>query len=570
MKREVSRRSFLKGTASVAAAAAVTGVLGAPAMAEEMPMDEMPMDVTDGSAAATEEAGELSYPYNPRAAQPVFVDSAAGSTVGISYGGVNVFKGIPYATAERFEEPVPFTWEGIRQANRYTEICPQGISAVNGQEVQNLCNYIVEGEATCLSLNIWTPSVDPEAKLPVIVWIHGGGYTSGSSAEHRIYEGYNLAQYGNVVFVSINHRLNCLGFIDLSEYGEQYKRSANLSFVDVVCALQWVKDNIAAYGGDPDCVTIDGQSGGGGKVGFLLGCPAAEGLFHRAVAQSGGSFATTRTSEESRAQTEALKAHIVETYGIAEDEFIDCLKSLSWKDLSAACSAVGYSYGPTIDGEFYLGDCSFSAGKVPLMRTNVFSEFFSNAGSLYYGPTWESKEAYFDNYFPALSDEEVIAKYETKYGDLAKDIMDEFMIAYPKKKAVDGLFVTNRNNDWVTAYTEAGGTAYQAVVAYNQPLLGGITPIHTGGDIFLFFRNTVKVADYWIIGDEERAEKCSMAMADALVAFMKTGDPSTESLAWPAFSIENGETMILDADSAIGEYHDKHLMELISSVLGSF
>ncbi|HQO55652.1 MAG TPA: carboxylesterase family protein [Clostridia bacterium] len=508
-------------------------------------------------------AGELSYEVRKGATVPVFVKSAAGETVGLSYGGVNVFKGIPYATAERFKEPVPFTWEGIRQANRYTEICPQGISAVNRNEVQNLCNYIVEGEDTCLSINIWTPSVDPEAKLPVLVWLHGGGYSSGSSAEHRIYEGYNLAKYGNVVFVSLNHRLNYLGFLDLSEYGEEFKYSANLSFVDILCALEWVHDNIAAYGGDPNCVTIDGQSGGGGKVATLMGIPRAEGLFHRAVAQSGGSASSTRTSETSRAQTAELVKYLG-LEGKPGEEIVKTLQEMPYDELRAACREVKYSAGPTIDGDFYTGSVAFSAGKVPLMRTSVFSEFTSNAGPLYGGPVWESKEVYLENYFPAMTDEIVIAKYQEKYGDKWQEVMDEFLKAYPDHKAVDGLYVTNRNNNFVTDYTNMGGTAYQAVIAYNQPLLGGITAIHTGGDIFLFFRNTKNVADYWIMGDEENAERCSMAMADALVAFMKTGDPSTESLAWPAFTIQEGATMIFDANSRVGYFHDADLMALIA------
>lgn len=507
-------------------------------------------------------AGELSYELKEGATAPVFVTSPAGSTVGLSYGGVNVFKGIPYATAERFEEPVPFTWEGIREANRYTEICPQGISAVNANEVQNLCNYIVEGEDTCLSLNIWTPSVDENAKLPVLFWLHGGGYSSGSSAEHRIYEGYNLAKYGNCVFVSINHRLNYLGFLDLSDYGEEYKYSANLSFVDILCALEWVRDNISAYGGDPACVTIDGQSGGGGKVSTLLGIPRAEGLFARAVAQSGGSAYGSRTSEDSKAQT----AELVASLGLSEapaEEVVKTLKEMPYDELAEACKAVNYGCSPTIDNDFYLGSAEFSAGKVPLMRTSVFSEFSSNAGSLYYGPVWESEEAYYENYFPAMTDDIVKQKYEEKYGENWEEVMEEFLKAYPEKKAVDGLYVANRNNDFVTAYTEMGGTAYQAVCAYDQPLLGGITAIHTGGDIFLFFRNTLNVADYWIMGDEEGAEKCSMAMADALLAFMKTGDPSTESLEWPAFTVEEGATMIFDVNSAVGYYHDAKLMEMI-------
>ena len=154
----------------------------------------------------------------------------------------------------------------------------------------------------CLNLNIWSQSIDPAAKKPVMVWMHGGGFASGSAIEMIAYDGANLSEYGDVVVVSINHRLNILGFLDLSDYGEKYQNSGNCGMADLVAALQWIHDNIAAFGGDPDNVTIFGQSGGGGKVSTLMQIPAADGLFHKVIVESGLRSAADRLVDKSFSQ----------------------------------------------------------------------------------------------------------------------------------------------------------------------------------------------------------------------------------------------------------------------------
>jgi para-nitrobenzyl esterase len=139
----------------------------------------------------------------------------------------------------------------------------------------------------CLRLNVWTPSINDNARRPVMVWLHGGGYVAGSAQELRMYPGANLARRGDVVVVSVNHRLGVLGFANLMGYGERYASSPNVGMLDLVAALEWVKTHIAHFGGDPNRVLIFGQSGGGGKVSSPMGMPSAQGLFHRAVVQSG-------------------------------------------------------------------------------------------------------------------------------------------------------------------------------------------------------------------------------------------------------------------------------------------
>jgi len=513
------------------------------------------MTIFSGISAS---AGELSYEAVEGSTQPVFVDVEGGTLAGYSYGGVNVFKGIQYATAERFEMPQKVEpWDGIKQAMRFSEVCPQGKTTMNPNEFLNLCGEMVEKEDSCLALNVWTTSTDPNAKLPVLFWIHGGGYSSGASNELQIYDGYNLAQYGDVVFVSVNHRLNYLGYMDLSAYGEEFKYSGNAGMADIICALEWVRDNIAQFGGDPNNVTIEGQSGGGSKVTTLMGMPAAKGLFHKAIIQSGGSVQATRTTEDAQADTKA----VLDILGIKEDE-IEKLQEIDYDVLRAACQEAKVNASPVVDGEYYPDGTFKMSADIPIIRSTVQCEFSSNSGGMYMGP-WENEDAFYQSYLPAISDEEVIKRYEEKYGENYQEIMDAYLKAYPSHKAVDGLYVFPRDNTLVETMEEYGGTAYQCVVAYNFPMMGGIGAVHTGGDICLFFRNT-EMCDYWFAGEEELADEVSKTMANAIINFCRTGNPSQEGLEWPAFTEEEGATMIFDRTSEVRNYHDKELMELMS------
>ena len=217
-------------------------------------------------------------------AAPV-AETAAGKIRGVVQEGVNVFKGVPYGASttgkNRFmpaRKPVP--WPGVRDALHYGPSAPQG----NGKTVARGVAPISED---CLVLNVWTRGLNDGVKRPVMVWIHGGGFAtlSGSSPA---YDGVNLAKRGDVVLITLNHRLNVFGFLDLADLaGDQYAQSGNVGMLDLVHALDWVRDNITNFGGDPNNVTIFGESGGGRKVSTLLAMPAAKGLFHRAIIESG-------------------------------------------------------------------------------------------------------------------------------------------------------------------------------------------------------------------------------------------------------------------------------------------
>ena len=210
-----------------------------------------------------------------------FAETTGGKVMGYQYDGVDTYFGIQYGTAKRFEMPQPYVWNGLRYCMVYGESAPQSVptSTKNSFDAMNYSHVKSENEQLCLQLNVWSERTKKNTSRPVIVWLHGGGFSSGSSGEYTFYEGGNLAKDGDVVFVSVNHRLNSLGYLDLSAYDDKYKYSGNAGMADIVLALQWVQDNIGNFGGDPDNVTIIGQSGGGSKVTTLMGMPAASGLF---------------------------------------------------------------------------------------------------------------------------------------------------------------------------------------------------------------------------------------------------------------------------------------------------
>ncbi len=222
-------------------------------------------------------------------------ETFTGKVAGYIENGLAIFKGIPYATAQRFELPQrPVPWEGIRSCRAYGPVCPQAIrTGWQSDELAFAFNWDdgFPGE-DCQRLNIWTPGLEDGKKRPVMVWLHGGGYSAGSGQELPAYDGASLALSGDIVVVTLNHRLNILGFLDLSAFGEKYSMSGNLGILDIIMALEWVRDNIEKFGGDPGNVMVFGESAGAVNTSLLLTVPAAKGLFHRAGIQSGSPVAS--------------------------------------------------------------------------------------------------------------------------------------------------------------------------------------------------------------------------------------------------------------------------------------
>jgi len=238
-----------------------------------------------GAPAARQSGAELETSARLTTAQTL-----SGPVAGYIEDGVFTYKGIPYAKADRFMPPVdPDSWTEVRPSRAHGPTCPQGPRAGWWSDEQAFSMHWDDGfpDEDCLRVNIWTTGLADGAKRPVMVWLHGGGFAAGSGQELISYDGANLARNHGVVVVSLNHRLNVLGFLDLSAYGKKYAHSGNVGMLDIVKALEWVRDNIASFGGDPSNVTIFGQSGGGGKVCTLMAMPSAKGLFSKAIVESG-------------------------------------------------------------------------------------------------------------------------------------------------------------------------------------------------------------------------------------------------------------------------------------------
>ena len=284
------------------------------------------LSATVAQAASTSDAAKAGEAAN---LHPPVVQVKLGKVRGYRDGKTSVFLGIPYAEAERFEMPKPVKpWEGILSAQAYGPVCPVPAQSKPGpDEFVFPHRFWTENEA-CQVLNVWTQNASASVKKPVMVWMHGGGFTNGSSMESYGYEGRNLSEFGDVVVVSMNHRLNIIGTLDLSAYGAQYENSRYTGMADLVAALQWVHENIAQFGGDPGNVTIFGQSGGGSKVTRLMHMPAAKGLFHKGIAQSGGGL-NYRTVEPATAiqRQQAIAAATLKQLGLDGTQ-IDKLKKL--------------------------------------------------------------------------------------------------------------------------------------------------------------------------------------------------------------------------------------------------
>ena len=310
------------------------------------------------------------------------VNTTSGRILGYNDGGIYTFKGVPYAKAERFMPPQdPTGWDGVLKTQTYG---PQAMQSQNMIWGGNPTDYDFGFEfknekmsEDCLRLNVWTPALDGK-KRAVFVWFHGGGYNSGSAIFLPAQEGRALAQKGDIVVVTVNHRFNILGYIDLTALGGKYSESVNLGQQDLVKALEWVHNNIEKFGGDPGCVAIGGQSGGGGKTSTLMAMPSAKGLFHRAIVQSGS---TLRQQEPERSK--ALGIAVVEDLGLKPGPDVD-LSGFSYEEIAAAGSRatrrVGGNFSPVVDGKYLIqhpfdpmgAECSKD---VPMLIGSNLNEF---------------------------------------------------------------------------------------------------------------------------------------------------------------------------------------------------
>ena len=494
------------------------------------------------------------------------IETTSGKLKGFAYDGEYIFRGVPYAYADRFQMPVASSWEGVKDATSYGFVCPLLNQETPNGELMVPHRYWPMDEH-CQNLNIWTKALDTSAKKPVLVWLHGGGYAAGSAIEQVAYDGFNMCMDGDVVVVSVNHRLNILGYMDLSPFGEKYANSGNAGHADMVAALQWIHDNIAAFGGDPDNVTIFGQSGGGMKVADLMQIPAADGLFHKGLIMSGVGDASVLPV--CRGDGREIVTALLDALGLQADE-VEKLETVPYYELAKAYGAVspqiamkgGYVGGGPLPNDYYRGNplekgFRDHANGIPLMIGTVFGEFA-------FAP------AQFDK--TKLSEDEIKAIVGKQYGDHTDDILAAFAAAYPGKNPTDVLSVDRvmrQPSKRLAALHAKGGKAKAWLYNFTLefPFQNGKIAWHCS-DIPFFFNNTDKVE---ICGIPDVSDTLEKQIFGALMAFAKTGDPNHDGLpCWPAVTPEDEPTMIFDRICEVRHNYDDALYEKIDSILPPF
>ncbi len=495
--------------------------------------------------------------------------TANGKVAGYIQDGVTIFKGIPYAKANRFEAPVQAdSWEGIRSCRQYGPVSPQGArSGWANDEIAFAFNWNdgVQGE-DCLRLNVWTPALDSR-KRPVMVWLHGGGYSAGSGQELPSYDGTSLAFAEDVVVVSINHRLNVLGFLDLSAYGEKYAKSANAGLLDIVASLKWVRDNIAAFGGDPSNVTIFGQSGGGGKVTTLLATPCAKGLFHKAIVQS-GSMLRTMESKYSR----KIGIATVRNLGL-DASSIDKISEVPYGELLAAgekaiaqvkaeadrdgVASFIFGWAPTVDGAVlpsqpFDPQAPAISAEIPMIIGTTRHEFSMTT------------------YVPALRNagrEEVIGILKGRYGEGTERFLELFAKAYPGSKPADMLdadfvFRPGAIEQALRKSLQGAAPVYMYMFNWESPVLDGILRSTHCMEIPFVFNNADRHAS--MTGGGAQAMELASKMSHCWAEFARCGKPSAEGLPeWEPFEAEKRAVMFFDNTCKMSYSHDKELMDFI-------
>ena len=511
------------------------------------------------------EAGELLT-----SAEATVVQTVSGKVAGYIDNGIFTYKGIPYAKAERFMPPVPAdSWEGVRSSRAYGPTAPQGKRTGWYSDEQAFAFSWDDGFADedCLRANIWTPGINDNKKRPVMVWLHGGGYSSGSGQELPSYDGKNLASKGDVVVVTLNHRLNVLGFLDLSAYGEKYAHSGNAGLLDLTAALDWIQANIENFGGDASNVTIFGQSGGGGKVSTLLATPSAKGKFHKAIVQS-GSMLRTMESKWSRRIGKA----VVESLGINPAK-VDDLQKIPYEKLLAAgekaiekvrveaekegFSSFIFGWAPTVDGcvlprHPFDPAAPEQSKDIPLMLGTTIHEFTISA------------------YVPQFRDitKEAAAEYlQTTYGDKTAEFIEIFEKTYPShqpKDLIDTDFIFRPSTvEQANIKSRQGGApVYTYMFTWESPVLDGIFRSTHCMEIPFVFNNADRHAS--MTGGGAEALKLADIMSQAWINFARTGNPNTEELPeWPAYNCTEGATMFFDNICEVKYNHDKELIDFI-------
>jgi len=500
------------------------------------------------------------------------LETESGKVSGVTVGGIHIFKGIPYgaptAGANRFMPPrKPEPWSGVREAVAYAGRSPQAASAPQRPELATVwgpIDTLPVGE-DCLTLHVWTPGLD-NGKRPVMVWLHGGAFSYGSANSPR-YDSTNLARRNDVVVVAVNHRLNIFGHLDLSAVGgERFAQSGNVGVLDLVLALQWVRDHAARIGGDPGNVTIFGQSGGGGKVSALLAMPQAKGLFHKAIVQSG---ASVRFAERER--TAQLADAVLKQLGVGKDQ-LDKLQALPIASLSEAIAPAQktlpkpryplldrYNFGPVIDGKL-LPAQPFDPGApgvsddIPVMVGGTKDE-----SAIFLAPdnaVWNR----------TLTDADLHKRVEPIAGSATDPVLAYYSCCKPAANAAERLITaTTASNFGVRSILLAERKAERAKApvwmydfAWETPAFDGkLKSCHSVEVPFVFDSLNVIGERHHKPGAQAVADKVSKTWA----TFARTGKAD-----WAPYTADKRTTMVFNDDSRAVDDPDKDIRPLWSKV----
>jgi len=512
---------------------------------------------TSSSNKKNEEDGQIIFIGDNIA----IAETRYGKVRGFIHKDIYNFLGIPYGAnttgKNRFMPPQkPQPWTAIYPAVYWPNAAPQLLDNFYADRYLAFTDYWHYDDVSenCLGINVWTPGYKDQTKRPVLLWIHGGGYTSGNSIEHPEYHGENLSRFGDIVFCSLNHRLGPLGFSDFSAIGgEKYAASGNVGMLDIVAALEWIRDNISNFGGNPNNVTIMGQSGGGAKVCNLTAMPSAKGLFHNAVALSGLAL---KVAEKNNA--EKLASYVLQEAGLTPSQ-IDKLQELPWRDYYAiankasmklrketgATGMMAGGFSPVADGKFipqqpYSPEATPLAANIPMI---VCSTFYERSPS--------SFDSSIENVTldKAIELAKTIRGFTGPLGDNAGAIINAYAKIFPDRKPIEivSMVLSNRKNQiaFCNAKSSQAAPVYLAWFGWNPPVFDGrLRAFHTMDISFWFYNTDVQISH---TGGGARPRKLAAKMSGSLVQFMKTGNPNGGGLpTWPRYTAASGETMILN------------------------
>jgi para-nitrobenzyl esterase len=494
------------------------------------------------------------------ASSPV-VETSYGKIRGTIIEGVAAFKAVPYAAPpvgeRRFLPPVsPQPWAGIRDATAYAGRAPQaGLRSGTRPELETFSGApdTSPDSEDCLTLHVWSPNVTDHGKRPVMVWLHGGAFSYGSANSDRL-RGSRLANRGDVVVVTVNHRLNIFGHLDLSEAGgSAYAQSGNAGVLDLIAALQWVRDNIARFGGDPGNVTIFGESGGGGKVSTLLAMPSAIGLFHKAIIQSGAAV-RHRTKERASKLTEL----IVKELGITASA-IEQLRTVPVSNLLAAIKpaerALGvspsrffdrYPFGPVVDGDVLPHQPFDPAAPAIMTDIPIIIGDMKDETASFLAPddlVWNR----------TLTEAQMVDRVHALAGAETDRVVTTYRRVYAGASPADRLIaITTDCNFRIRSLTLAQRRAANATAPIWMYSFNWETPLHDGKmkaphamDVPFTF-DTIDLTNATDGG--ETAKRLAATMSGVWAAFARNGVPDHPSIPhWPAYSVPKRATLILDA-----------------------